>query len=70
MTWIGWIRRYAMIDPNTRPARSSAISSEWSQILALVWFTKYLVERDSKDANVPPIRSQSRAKWIREQHLH
>jgi hypothetical protein len=51
LTWIGWIWWYARIDPNGKTGQVVGnIVSEWSQILSLVWFTKYLVERHSKES--------------------
>jgi len=34
-----------------RVSVSSDIVSEWSQILSLVWFTKYLIQRGSKQSH-------------------
>jgi hypothetical protein len=49
LTWIGWIWWYVRSDPNGKTGQVVGnIVSEWSQILSLVWFTKYLVERGSK----------------------
>lgn len=51
VTWIGWIWWYLRIDPNAKTGQVVGnIVSEWSQILSLVWFTKYLVERGSKES--------------------
>ena len=50
LTWAGWIWWYVRIDPNGKTGQVVGnIVSEWSQILSLVWFTKYLVERGSKE---------------------
>jgi hypothetical protein len=52
LTWIGWIWWYMRIDPNGKTGQVVGnIVSEWSQILSLVWFTKYLVERGSKESS-------------------
>jgi len=51
VTWVGWIWWFAAIDPNGKTGQVVGnIVSEWSQLLALVWFTKYLVERGSKES--------------------
>jgi hypothetical protein len=51
LTWIGWIWWYVRTDPNGKAGQVVGnIVSEWSQILSLVWFTKYLVERGSKES--------------------
>jgi hypothetical protein len=51
LTWIGWIWWYVGIDPNGKTGQVVGnIVSEWSQILSLVWFTKYLIERGSKES--------------------
>jgi hypothetical protein len=51
LTWIGWIWWYVRIDPNGKAGQVvSNVVSEWSQILSLVWFTKYLIERGSKQS--------------------
>ena len=51
LTWIGWIWWFVEIDPNGKTGQVVGnIVSEWSQILSLVWFTKYLVERGSKES--------------------
>jgi hypothetical protein len=51
ITWIGWIWWYVEIDPNSKAGQVVGnIVSEWSQILSLVWFTKYLVETGSKES--------------------
>jgi hypothetical protein len=51
LTWIGWIWWYMRVDPNGKTGQVVGnIVSEWSQILSLVWFTKYLVERGSKES--------------------
>ena len=52
LTWIGWISWYVRIDPNGKAGQVVGnIVSEWSQILSLVWFTKYLIERGSKQSH-------------------
>jgi hypothetical protein len=52
LTWIGWIWWYVRIDPNGKAGQVVGnIVSEWSQILSLVWFTKYLIERGSKQSH-------------------
>jgi hypothetical protein len=44
-----WIYWYVMIDASGKTGQVVGnIVSEWSQILALVLFTKYLVEKGSK----------------------
>lgn len=51
LTWIGWIWWYVRIDPNGKAGQVVGnIVSEWSQILSLVWFTKYLIEKGSRDS--------------------
>jgi len=51
LTWMGWIWWYVRIDPNGKTGQVVGnIVSEWSQILSLVWFTKYLIERGSKES--------------------
>jgi hypothetical protein len=51
LTWAGWIWWYLRIDPNGKTGQVVGnIVSEWSQILSLVWFTKYLIERGSKQS--------------------
>jgi hypothetical protein len=51
LTWVGWIYWYVAIDANGKTGQVVGnIVSEWSQILALVWFTKYLIERGSKES--------------------
>jgi hypothetical protein len=52
LTWIGWIWWYARIDPNGKSGQVVGnIVSEWSQILSLLWFTKYLIEKGSKESH-------------------
>jgi hypothetical protein len=51
LTWIGWIWWYVRIDPNGKAGQVVGnIVSEWSQILSLVWFTKYLIEKGSRES--------------------
>lgn len=51
LSWMVWIWWYGRIDPNTKTGQFVGnVVSEWSQILSLVWFTKYLVERGSKES--------------------
>jgi hypothetical protein len=51
LTWIGWIWWYLRIDPNGKAGQVVGnIVSEWSQILSLVWFTKYLIEKGSRES--------------------
>jgi len=51
LTWIGWIWWYVRIDPDGKTGQVVGnIVSEWSQILSLVWFTKYLIEKGSKES--------------------
>ena len=51
VTWVGWIWWYVRIDPNGKTGQVVGnIVSEWTQILSLVWFTKYLIERHSKES--------------------
>ena len=51
LTWIGWIWWYVRMDPNGKAGQVVGnIVSEWSQILSLVWFTKYLIERGSRES--------------------
>jgi hypothetical protein len=52
LTWIGWIWWYVEIDSNGKTGQVVGnIVSEWSQILSLVWFTKYLIEKGSKESH-------------------
>ena len=49
-TWLGWIWWYVHIDANGKTGQVVGnVVSEWSQILSLVWFTKYLVEKGSRE---------------------
>jgi hypothetical protein len=51
VTWIFWIYWYLRIDPNGKTGQFIGnVVSEWSQILSLVWFTKYLVEKGSRES--------------------
>lgn len=51
ITWVGWIWWYAEIDANGKTGQVVGnIVSEWSQIISLVWFTKYLTERGSRES--------------------
>jgi hypothetical protein len=51
VTWVGWIVWYARINANGKTGQVVGnIVSEWGQILSLVWFTKYLYERGSKES--------------------
>ena|SRR5689334_18348569 len=51
LTWLGWIWWYVRIDPNGKAGQVVGnIVSEWSQILSLVWFTKYLLEKGSRES--------------------
>jgi hypothetical protein len=51
LTWVGWIWWYVHVDANGKTGQVVGnIVSEWSQILSLVWFTKYLIERGSKES--------------------
>jgi hypothetical protein len=51
-TWIFWIWWYVHIDPTGKTGQVVGnIVSEWSQLLSLVWFTKYLVEKGSKESS-------------------
>jgi len=51
VTWSGWIWWYLRLDPNGKTGQVVGnIVSEWTQILSLVWFTKYLIERHSKES--------------------
>jgi hypothetical protein len=57
LTWVVWICWYAEIDPGSKTGEVVGnIVSEWSQILSLVWFTKYLIEKGSKEAPQPRTR--------------
>ena len=48
---IGWICWYVRIDPNGKAGQVVGnIVSEWSQILSIVSFTKYLIERGSEQS--------------------
>lgn len=52
LSWIGWIWWYVRVDPNGKVGQVVGnIVSEWSQIISLVWFTKYLLERGSKQSH-------------------
>ena len=51
VTWIGWIWWYAAIDPNGKTGQVIGnVVSEWGQTISLIWFTKYLYERGSKES--------------------
>lgn len=51
VTWIGWIWWYGHIDANGKTGQVVGnIVSEWSQIISLVWFTKYLTEKGSRES--------------------
>jgi hypothetical protein len=51
VTWTAWIWWYIRIDPNGKTGQFIGnVVSEWSQILSLVWFTKYLVEKGSRES--------------------
>jgi hypothetical protein len=57
VTWVGWIWWYAAIEPGGKTGEVVGnIVSEWSQILSLVWFTKYLIEKGSKESPQSPDR--------------
>lgn len=50
LTWILWIWWFASVDPNGKTGQVVGnVVSEWGQIISLVWFTKYLTERNSKE---------------------
>lgn len=52
ITWAGWIYWYAALSPDGKIGQVvSNIVSEWGQLLSLVWFTKYLYERGSKESH-------------------
>jgi hypothetical protein len=52
VTWIAWIAWYSRIDPNGKTGQVVGnIVSEWGQAFSLVWFTKYLYERGSKESH-------------------
>ncbi len=52
VTWVGWIVWYADLDANGKTGQVVGnIVSEWGQLLSLVWFTKYLYERGSKESH-------------------
>ena len=54
VTWVGWIWWYAAIEPGGKTGEVVGnVVSEWSQILSLVWFTKYLIEKGSKESPQP-----------------
>ena len=51
VTWLGWIWWYLHVDANGKTGQVVGnVVSEWSQILSLVWFTKYLIEKGSKES--------------------
>jgi hypothetical protein len=51
ISWIAWIRWYVDLDPGSRAGEVVGnIVSEWGQMLSLIWFTKYLYERSSKES--------------------
>ena len=53
ISWVAWIRWYVVLDPNSRAGEVVGnIVSEWGQMLSLIWFTKYLYERSSKESRV------------------
>ncbi len=52
VTWAGWIYLYANLDANGKTGQVIGnVVSEWGQLLSLVWFTKYLYERGSKESH-------------------
>jgi hypothetical protein len=52
VTWLGWIAWYARMDAGGKTGQVVGnIVSEWGQLLSLVWFTKYLYERGSKESH-------------------
>ncbi len=52
ITWIGWIAWFAGVDATGKTGQVVGnIVSEWGQLLSLVWFTKYLYERGSKESH-------------------
>ena len=56
VTWVGWIWWYVHIDANGKTGQVVGnVVSEWSQILSLVWFTKYLVEKGSRESEREPV---------------
>jgi hypothetical protein len=51
VTWLGWVWWYVHIDSNGKTGQVVGnVVSEWSQILSLVWFTKYLIEKGSRES--------------------
>lgn len=51
VTWVGWIWWFAHVDPNGKTGQVVGnIVSEWGQMLSLIWFTKFLYERGSKES--------------------
>jgi len=59
LTWVLWIWWFASIDANGKTGQVVGnVVSEWGQIISLVWFTKYLTERGSKES--PRRRSPTR----------
>jgi membrane protease YdiL (CAAX protease family) len=52
ITWIGWIVWFARLDASGKTGQVVGnIVSEWGQAFSLVWFTKYLYERGSKESH-------------------
>lgn len=52
LTWVGWIYLYVAVPANGKTGQVVGnIVSEWGQLLSLVWFTKYLYERGSKESH-------------------
>jgi hypothetical protein len=52
ITWIGWIYWYSAIEAGGKTGQVVGnIVSEWGQLISLVWFTKYLYERGSKESH-------------------
>jgi len=51
LTWAIWTGWYRGVDPNSKAGQVVGnVVSEWGQILGLVWFTKVLYERGSKES--------------------
>jgi hypothetical protein len=51
ITWTAWIAWYVRLDANGKTGQVVGnVVSEWGQVLGLIWFTKYLYERGSKES--------------------
>jgi hypothetical protein len=52
--WLGWVSLFRRMDMNSRWGQVVGnLVSEWTQILALVWMSKILMEVGSKEGRPP-----------------